>query len=503
VLSALALTAAQAAPIKPWTLVYSNDVLGELEPCGCRSNPMGGLARKWNWLKGLSDSAPLQIDAGDLLFETSPVPEPLRQQTLLQAKELLKGYDLLGHSLVVPGEKDFALGLDSFLEIIRGRKTRFIAANLFRQDKQGRRGKPLLQPSAKFRRDGLRIAVLGLVGDELPWPKGLMATSAEKAAKDWIPRLRREADLVIAVTHQGFEADRALAEKVPGIDLIIGAHTQSFLQNPIQVGSTWIVQSSYRNQHPGTIRLSKNLKTEDFALTGLDAGYDTHPPDSKASPRPPTPMDRHVAAFKARIAELNTLRDQALRRQILPASASARSFQTWPRCAECHLLQFDFWRKTPHAGAHHALVGKGQEKNKACIACHSVGFGEPKGFTEVSAVIDGIPHDQLDSFLEQMRAAPALKSEVRLTKDDSPQPLHLAIQRIRKSHVPVQCENCHRLGSDHPGDPSPKVAVESCVRCHTADQAPAWYDSKGALNREVAEQKLKAMSCPAGTATID
>jgi hypothetical protein len=47
-LSASLLIAAMAHA-KP-VLIHSNDVLGEIEPCGCRSNPLGGMIRKEKFL---------------------------------------------------------------------------------------------------------------------------------------------------------------------------------------------------------------------------------------------------------------------------------------------------------------------------------------------------------------------------------------------------------------------------------------------------------------------
>ncbi len=75
--------------------------------------------------------------------------------------------------------------------------------------------------------------------------------------------LRGQADLFVVLSHQGLEADQKLAKAVPGIHLIVGAHTQSFLQEPIQVGETWIVQASFRNQQVGAWKIGdKKLRKE-------------------------------------------------------------------------------------------------------------------------------------------------------------------------------------------------------------------------------------------------
>jgi 2',3'-cyclic-nucleotide 2'-phosphodiesterase (5'-nucleotidase family) len=50
-----------------------------------------------------------------------------------------------------------------------------------------------------------------------------------------VPELRRQADLVIAVTHIGVEEDKKMAAEVPGIDVIVGGHSHTLLPQPLLV----------------------------------------------------------------------------------------------------------------------------------------------------------------------------------------------------------------------------------------------------------------------------
>ncbi len=47
--------------------------------------------------------------------------------------------------------------------------------------------------------------------------------------------------MVIALTHIGIKQDRELAEKVEGIDLILGGHTHVITEEPERVGKTAII----------------------------------------------------------------------------------------------------------------------------------------------------------------------------------------------------------------------------------------------------------------------
>ncbi len=301
------------------TLIHSNDVLGEIEPCGCRKNPQGGMARKANLLSRQTDREMIQLDAGDLLFNTEKIAPLLEKQAELQARYLLHAMEQLHHDAIVPGEKDFALGFRAF-ERLRSKTTiPFLAANLFRKDK-----KPFLKPSMiviKKRKDGtpIRIAIIGLVDDKLAWPKELVAQSPWEIAQAQVTELRKNADLLVALTHLGESKDRELAKKVKGIDFIFGAHSQSYLQEPPHVGKTVIYQSSYRNQHIGILSLEKNYPYE---LIGLDEGYVS--PEDKLNP-----TDRLVTEFKAELEKLNLAEEVRAEKKSASLGRNQTYYQTF------------------------------------------------------------------------------------------------------------------------------------------------------------------------------
>jgi 5'-nucleotidase len=508
------------------TLVHTNDVMGDIEPCGCRTNPLGGMARKATLLKRLADPSVLQLDAGDLLFSTDVMPELLASQAELQATYLLRSMDDLRHDAAVPGEKDFALGLKRFQKLVSNSRIKYLAANLY-----SKQGKKLFADSAIFTLQDedkpLKVAVFGLVGEAVNWPKELKARPALPAAKAIVPALRKKADLVIALTHQGLEADQALAKAVPGIDIIIGGHTQSFLQQPVIVvgkngATTTIYQSSFRNQYVGSIPLHKDFKGEGYKLSGLDAGYDA-PADA------PSKTDGLVKEFKGAIAELNA-REEAKLAEATPSAngVDAPKFQTFPKCAECHLKQFDFWRKTQHVLALGHLIEKNQSQNKECLTCHTVGLGDPQGLKFISRLAETkrlpkpvpsrepevaatdedpasestgepISIENFAKYLKSIHDAGSLKDEVKIAGLE-PQSIRRSVSALNQAWTPVQCENCHQPGKEHPfsGTYSKKVEKTTCLKCHTAERAPEWYTQGGKADWAKIDAKFVQITCPAG-----
>jgi 2',3'-cyclic-nucleotide 2'-phosphodiesterase (5'-nucleotidase family) len=74
-----------------------------------------------------------------------------------------------------------------------------------------------------------------------------------------VPRLREQytPDLLVALTHIGIKRDRALAESVPGIDLIIGGHTHLVLEQGERVGGTLIAQAGSHGRYVGRVEAEK------------------------------------------------------------------------------------------------------------------------------------------------------------------------------------------------------------------------------------------------------
>ena len=112
-------------------------------------------------------------------------------------------------------------------------------------------------------KDGIKIAVLGLVTQYIPhWEqpatiKGMRSESIIQTAKKYVPELRKQADLVIVSYHGGFEKDLVtgeatelltgenegyeLPQEVPGLTLSL-LDTNIGKSPPLSMGSLWSSQ---------------------------------------------------------------------------------------------------------------------------------------------------------------------------------------------------------------------------------------------------------------------
>src|SRR5690606_21038478 len=109
---------------------------------------------------------------------------------------------------------------------------------------------PVFHGTKVFGRGGLKIAVIGQAFPYTPianprwmvpnWSFGIR----EEAVRRQVDEARSGgADLVVLLSHNGFDVDRKLASRVPGIDVILTAHSHDALPFPIKVGKTLLIAS--------------------------------------------------------------------------------------------------------------------------------------------------------------------------------------------------------------------------------------------------------------------
>lgn len=482
------------ASTAPSVILYSNDVHGEIEPCGCRGNPKGGVARKSEMMRrlGLKSTDVIHLDAGDLLFDTRDIPEGLKAQNRLQASTLLKTFSLMGETVVTPGEKDFALGLDELRKFSKQESNvHFVSANLYSGKRRIFEPYRLIQTKNAASGKTLRAAIIGISSPELPWPEGISAKPPVPELKSLLGSIRSKSDLIVILSHQGLPADLKLASDLKGVDAIIGGHTQSYLQEPDRSSGIPIFQTAYQNQFIGVLPIEAPFNLSKHQMIALDEGYE---------PKEPDEMTSLVEAFKLQVQELNV---KLTRNSTVAAKES--HFQTFPRCAECHLKQFDFWRKTAHISALKPLVSARQTGNKECLSCHTVGMDQKGGFSDISRLGENsagnsIPPADLSHALEVIRNAERLSSSVSLKLRQDKLPLRESLSQIKHAWAPVQCENCHGAGGEHPFSDKAfvKIKKEACLSCHTSERAPLWYTETKEPDWTKIEAKLKKVACPSG-----
>ena len=107
---------------------------------------------------------------------------------------------------------------------------------------------PVFEPYKIFDKGGVKVAVLGEAFAYTPvanprwmipkWSFGIR----EDDVRANVAKARKEgAQLVVLLSHNGFDTDRKMASRVEGIDVILTAHTHDALPEVVKVGKTLLV----------------------------------------------------------------------------------------------------------------------------------------------------------------------------------------------------------------------------------------------------------------------
>jgi 2',3'-cyclic-nucleotide 2'-phosphodiesterase (5'-nucleotidase family) len=256
-------------------ILYVNDFHGFAEPYKPTGSdaPLGGIA----YLAGAVDRArgkqpTLLLAAGDMIQGNA-------WANLFRGKSSLEVMNAMRFDAMGVGNHEFDFGP----KVLKGRmaQARFplLGANV--------KGFPGLKPFIIKNLHGVRVAIIGVVTPETPvatHPRnvaGLTFSTPESAVKKYLPELKRRADIIIVLSHCGFQADRELAAKVPEIDVIVGGHSHTKILQPELVGRTIIVQAWEHAKALGVL----DLRIKDGKVAGFDGTLQEISPASGAPNR--------------------------------------------------------------------------------------------------------------------------------------------------------------------------------------------------------------------------
>jgi 2',3'-cyclic-nucleotide 2'-phosphodiesterase (5'-nucleotidase family) len=79
-------------------------------------------------------------------------------------------------------------------------------------------------------------------------------------AEELVQRHRSQVDLLVMVSHLGIGTDQRIAERVSGIDLILGGHTHTVLAEPHVVAGTVVVHAGSHGSHVARLDLTFDLQ---------------------------------------------------------------------------------------------------------------------------------------------------------------------------------------------------------------------------------------------------
>ncbi|MCP4762240.1 MAG: hypothetical protein GY870_10700 [archaeon] len=92
-----------------------------------------------------------------------------------------------------------------------------------------------------------------------------MTNQVKKIRNDIIKLRGKGIEIVILLSHSEFDDDKILAGELKKVDVIVGAHSQTLVKQPVKIGNTIIVPAGSNGAHIGILDLTlKNRKVIKF-----------------------------------------------------------------------------------------------------------------------------------------------------------------------------------------------------------------------------------------------
>ena len=446
------------------TLVYTADVFGTLEPCGCSRDQRGGLARMATALARIrAEGQPVFfVTGGDVLFEAPPAGD-LADQQQLAARTTARALAAMGLDAFAPGERDLVLGAWFPRELGLPAGERFTL-------RAGGRGRPLVAL-------GPRGAV-----PAAPIRVGLVHAGGTRAAAARAEEARREGLALLLASHRDEvledDVNRVVLDAAVPVVQVQGrgqslARVDLYLRGDLARGFAAVPAASLREEELELIqaRMAAYGRRRAGALASGEAEL-ARALDAKLTelaqrartlraapvPKPPrdrpslvvtfiplgedVPQDRAVRALldahHAEVARRNLARARAAPRPCPAPREGAAAYVGTDEapsggvssCKGCHPESVAHWQTTRHARAWATLVRVGRQSDLACVGCHVTGWREPGGACDIGAV---------------------------------------------EGRRDVQCEACHGPASLHALDPPGHITrapgEARCLGCHTPEHS--------------------------------
>lgn len=221
-------------------ILHTNDTHSRLDPF-----PDDG--RKWGGLGGVARRATL-VDAirkqhkNVLLLDSGDIVQGTPYFNFFKGEPEIMAMNQMGYDFATLGNHDFDNGVDGLRKLIDWAQFPFLVANY---DLAAEQLSNRVLPYKVVEKQGVKIGIFGLgiefAGLVLPQAHGRITYQDPlPVAKDMVKHLKQTLGCayVICLSHLGLKyesnkvSDLVLARQTPGLDLILGGHTHSFLEKP-------------------------------------------------------------------------------------------------------------------------------------------------------------------------------------------------------------------------------------------------------------------------------
>lgn len=246
-------------------MLHSNDMHGDFFAKETHDRMVGGMSRLSGYVHKVREEEQdpvLYVISGDML-QGSIIDQEYRGISTILVMNMLEP------DVVTLGNHEMDYGFSHLMFLERCANFPIVNANLYIKPTESN----LFKPYHIIEIDGIRILFIGIITEEIiakSKSEPLIGTfiGIEDAAEEveYICNSYKDVDidLTVLLTHIGFDQDIELAKLLPpeiGVDLIIGGHSHTMLEQPEKVNDILIAQVGSGTEHIGRFDLIINMDT--------------------------------------------------------------------------------------------------------------------------------------------------------------------------------------------------------------------------------------------------
>jgi 5'-nucleotidase len=283
---------------KKFTILHSNDMHGDFlaEAGGAEGHLIGGVSLLSGYINKVrqEEKNVLFVISGDML-QGSLIDKEHRGLSTIEIM------NYLAPDVVTLGNHELDYGFPHLLFLEKMANFPIVNANLYIK----KYNKRLMNPYVILNVDGFDIMFIGIVTQEVLKSlkrDGSISTfiSLEDAATE-VGKIcdaykTEDIDLTILLTHIGFEEDKKLAAMLNpewGVDMIIGGHSHTILEQPAKVNDILIAQAGVGTDQIGRF----DVVVDDDTNSIVEWQWQLIPVDNNLA-EPDVEIEKFIATFK-------------------------------------------------------------------------------------------------------------------------------------------------------------------------------------------------------------
>ena len=240
-------------------LVLTGSVHGQLDPCGWKKNPLGGLPRRYTKINEMRDNYEnlIVLDAGDMFYSTNKINKNNIKSEKHRSATMLQAYNKIGYDGINIGNYELLTGIKYLIDTQNKYPSlSFLSANI----KSKSTNEFIFNPYKIVKRGSLDIGVIGVTNMVPDTMSTIRVDDYIKAGNDQINIIKDKVDIVVMLVNSDRSTHNSLPDKFKNADYIfLSGSTNRTSPSTIQKnGGPFMYSNGKQGKHLTIIDLELN-----------------------------------------------------------------------------------------------------------------------------------------------------------------------------------------------------------------------------------------------------